>query len=143
MDTFVISGLTRKRAEIAGEIAAAEKRVHELAQDLSHIDAALRLFDPQAVPEDIPPKRPRSVQYFRRGHLTRFILSSLRQAPMDTDALTLALMADAGMDTDDAALRADIRRRVRYALKDQRRAGHVQAQEGPGQYMLWSVVQQR
>lgn len=59
---------------------------------------------------------------------------------MDTGALTLVLMANAGMDTDDAALPADIRQRVRYALKDQKRAGRVRSRQGPGQYMLWSIV---
>lgn len=58
-----MSPLRAKRAEMAGEIDAAERRADQLRADLIHIDAVLRLFDPDAEPEGIPAKR---VQRSRR-----------------------------------------------------------------------------
>jgi hypothetical protein len=45
-----LSPLRAKRAEMAGEIDAAERRADQLRADLIHIDAVLRLFDPEAIP---------------------------------------------------------------------------------------------
>ncbi len=49
-EPHVVSALVAKRAELAGEIEAAEKRVAKLRADLLHLDATLRLFDAEAEP---------------------------------------------------------------------------------------------
>jgi hypothetical protein len=46
-DTFAILALRRRRAHLAGEIEAAERRITPLRTALAHLDAVLRLFDPQ------------------------------------------------------------------------------------------------
>jgi hypothetical protein len=55
-NTFVISGLTTKRAELAGELGAAEKRVVQLRADLDSLDATIRLFNPTIAPKAIRPR---------------------------------------------------------------------------------------
>ena len=45
-ETHVISALREKRAELSGELIAAEKRIIQLRADLESLDGALRVFDP-------------------------------------------------------------------------------------------------
>lgn len=73
--------LKRKRATIAGEIQAGEKRLKALREALVHLDATLRLFDPDAEPGTIPPKRVhRKSNYFDGPELARLCNDTLRRA---------------------------------------------------------------
>jgi hypothetical protein len=54
--SVIINGLIDKRAELSALITDLEERTHQARADLAHIDARLRLFDPQAVPASIKPK---------------------------------------------------------------------------------------
>jgi hypothetical protein len=45
-DTFAISALVRKRAELAGLVDHARAELDALTANLGHLDATLRLFDP-------------------------------------------------------------------------------------------------
>jgi hypothetical protein len=92
-DPHVVTALRAKRAELAGEIQAAEKRVAQLRADLVHLDATLRLFDPKADPEAIPVRRPyRRRRWFSDGELPRRILATLRTSPAPLSASALAEM---------------------------------------------------
>ena len=57
-NAYVISGLTVKRAEVSGTIADLQERIRQERANLAHIDATLRLFDPDAKPEAIPSNTP-------------------------------------------------------------------------------------
>src|SRR5271170_1499323 len=56
--THVINSLRRKRAEVSGAIRDLETRIHAMKRDLAHIDATLKLFDPDSEPKTIKPVRP-------------------------------------------------------------------------------------
>jgi predicted NACHT family NTPase len=45
-NSAVVGALVAKRAEIAGEIAALQKKIQAYQDDLVHVDHTLRLFDP-------------------------------------------------------------------------------------------------
>ena len=45
-DTQVLSGLVAKRGELAGQVEQSHREVQRLAEELSHLDATIRLFDP-------------------------------------------------------------------------------------------------
>jgi hypothetical protein len=45
-DPHVISALRAKRAELSGELIAAEKRILQLREDISSLDRTMRVFDP-------------------------------------------------------------------------------------------------
>ena len=73
-NAYVISGLTVKRAEVSGTIADLQERIRQERANLAHIDATLRLFDPDAKPEAIPSKRPASLHgWFANGEISRRI----------------------------------------------------------------------
>ena len=144
-EPHVISALIAKRAELAGEIQAAEKRAAQLRADLVHIDAALRVFGSSTKPEQIGPKRPyRRREWFKNGELPRLVLSALRTAerPMSARELATAAMASKGLDTSDAATTDAISDGVRSYLRRQRGrlVERVGRKDGPGQMGLWRLA---
>jgi hypothetical protein len=54
-DSHVISALREKRAELSGELIAAEKRILQLRDDITGLDRTIRVFDPTAEPHAIRP----------------------------------------------------------------------------------------
>ena len=56
-ESYVVSALAAKRAEIAGVIAQTEPHLGQFRAYLVHLDAALRLFAPEMEPKTIPAKR--------------------------------------------------------------------------------------
>jgi hypothetical protein len=80
-DPHVISALRRKRAELSGELTAAEKRIVQLREDIAGLDRTIRVFDPTAEPHTIRPiLRRRKPTVIPRGQCSRAILDVLRQA---------------------------------------------------------------
>src|SRR6266853_1631192 len=75
-----VNALRNKRAAIAGEIEAHQREIDMLRADLVHVDATLRLFDPQTDPDDIMPRRrhPTRSHYFAKGEQTRRVFEAIR-----------------------------------------------------------------
>jgi hypothetical protein len=76
----VLSGLVKRRAELAGEADALRGRLAQIAADLGHLDATIRLFDPDFDLAAIRPKRARSGVDANRGATIRHALDVLRRA---------------------------------------------------------------
>ena len=91
----VLSGLVRKRSEIAGQIEHAQAELRKLVTDLDAIDAAIRIFDPTADTGAIPSRQYPPLHAAFRGEMMRFVLGALRVA---TAPVTSREIADAVMD---------------------------------------------
>ncbi len=79
-NTYAISTLKRRRAEIDGEIKACELQLRGLNEALCHLDATLALFDPDCDPALVRPKRLcRRAKLFGGRKLTGLILDALRR----------------------------------------------------------------
>lgn len=116
-DTFVISGLRKKRARIAGEIDAFERRIAPLRETLAQLDAALLIFQPGADPDLIRSIMPmRRYLQFRHGEQRRLCLEVLRKGPATARQVCEHAMKAKGMNLDDAPLRRAITEQVRVAL---------------------------
>src|SRR5579872_4834857 len=96
----VLSGLTRKRAEIAGQIEHTQDQLRKLVTNLDAIDAAIRIFDPSADVAAIAPKQypPRHAAF--RGEMMRFVMGALRIAekPVTTRDIALQVMKGRGLN---------------------------------------------
>jgi hypothetical protein len=100
-DPHVISALSRKRAELDGELRQAEQRIGQLRADLESIDGALRVFDPSLAPQTIRPKLKRKAPpFFRHGQFSRSVLDLLRRAPtpMTTREIAQQIARDHRLD---------------------------------------------
>ena len=92
---IAVTALRNKRAAITGEIAMHEREIDRLRADLVHLDATMRLFDPNVRPKDIRPRQQRTHNaWFRHGECLRLIYDELREAtqPVTTRELAERIM---------------------------------------------------
>ena len=81
-ELHVMHALRNKRAELAGTLIQLEQQLVRQRADLTHLDATMRLFDPDIQPNEIHPKQRRSHSaWFRHGECLRLIYDELRDAP--------------------------------------------------------------
>ena len=136
-----LAGLIEKRRELAGKIEYHQNELRQAAADLDHLDATIRMFDPDADLEAIWPRPhpPRSQAF--RGEATRVLLAALRHAdgPLTTAQLAERLMAERGQDVNDRRLRKTMIKRVGSSLRDHRRKGLVRSEVGSSRLLLWSL----
>src|SRR4051812_24020334 len=79
--TFAIGALVRKRAELAGLIERHRAELQAMVANLGHLDATLRLFDPEIRLDAIRPKASRPAADPGRPEITtRMMLDALRRA---------------------------------------------------------------
>ncbi len=137
---YAIAALRERRAEMAGEVAALEKRLHFLRENLVHVDGALRLLNPDADPSKIAPKRPyKRVKLFGEGKLNRLILDALRVGArsMTTREVIAAVVAELGYGDDAARIMSQ---RVRANLLYLSKARGEVVKEGERATALWSLT---
>jgi hypothetical protein len=94
-ELHVIGALRNKRAELAGTLRQLEQQLVQQRVNLAHLDATMRLFNPDIRPNDIQPKQQRARNaWFRQGECLRLIYDELRKAsqPMTTRELAERIM---------------------------------------------------
>ena len=137
-----VSGLIRKRKEIAGQIEDAQLRLRQAIIDLDNVDAVIRMFRPDIDLEEIRPSPlpPRHSAY--KGEMSRIILGALRDAgrTMTSKEITFHVMAARGLNVHDLRLVRLIQKRVGASLKHWKARGVIEATKGPGSFLLWKVV---
>jgi hypothetical protein len=136
---YAIAALKDRRATLAGEIVRFKQGIRDRQEQLSHLDATLRILDPEYRAGTIRPKRIRRVKLFGNGELNRLIIDALRRA--DGKPLSNAEIADAiiafkgyGHEAKHALIR-----RVRANLSYLRRArggGRKDRKSGDGALAL-------
>jgi hypothetical protein len=141
-NSFVLPGLVRKRAELAGDIERTQMDLKRMIRDLESLDATIRLFDADYQVEAIKPKTFRPPEdWAKRGEMTRIILDVLRQAaePLTTRDIAFQLMTERALDTSDDKLLRLMTKRCGVALRGARDRGVVRSSQGTGQYMVWEI----
>lgn len=123
----VLSGLVRKRAEIAGQIEHAQLALRKLVTDLDAIDAAIRIFDPNADTGAIPNRQypPRHAAF--RGEMMRHVMGALRLAegPVTSRDIARTVMVARGLDPEDPTMLQMIRKRVGACLWKMKQSGNA------------------
>jgi hypothetical protein len=100
-ESLVITGLVAKRGELAGEVEHYRRELQRLADELGHVDATIRLFDPSYDLGTIRVRqRGHRNQWFGQGECQRLVLEVLREAvePLSGNALTHALLVHKGLE---------------------------------------------
>lgn len=140
-----VSGLIRKRKQIAAEIEDAQLRLRQRIIDLDNLDATIRLFVPDIDLEEIRPNPlpPRHSAY--KGEMSRIILGAIRNAshPMTSREITYHVMAERGLNVHDKRLVHLMQKRVGAALKHWRERGTLTSRKGPGSFLLWEIPEGR
>jgi hypothetical protein len=142
-DTFAISALVRKRAELAGLVEHTRAQLDALSANLGHVDATLRLFDPEIRLDAIRPKAPRPAACPGRPEITtRMVLDALRRAgePLSAREIAARVLAEIGVDGGDAKVLRAVAERVGEALRKQRAKGMVGFDQGTAGWRLWTLT---
>lgn len=134
-----LSGLVAKRDDLARYRDQLEADIRALTVDIDHLEAAIRIFDP----EDSPEARRRYAALHRapKGQSTRFVLRALREAsgPLTSRDLADMWCKDRGLTAKDSTV-SMLRKRLGATLKALhnnglvRQEGHVEGRIG------WWVV---
>lgn len=111
-----LSGLIAKRDELGKYRDQLEDDIRAVTCDLDHLDAAIRIFDP----DDSPTARRRYAAMHRapKGQSTRFILEALRTAPGPLTSRELADLwcKDRGLVAKESTV-SMLRKRMGATLK--------------------------
>jgi hypothetical protein len=118
-EPHVISALSNKRAELAGIVSQLQRQLAQQQANLAHLDATMRLFDPDSRPNQIRPKQPRARStWFRPGECLRLIYDELREAaqPMTTRQLADRIIHVKAMPMADDSQRALVQKTILGSL---------------------------
>ena len=118
-EPHVISALSNKRAELAGIVSQLERQLGQQQANLAHLDATMRLFDPDIRPNAIRPKQQRvRSAWFRPSECLRLIYDELRDAPrpMTTRELAERIMAVKAMPMADDRQRELVQKTILGSL---------------------------
>jgi hypothetical protein len=138
----ILSGLIRKRSELVGEIDHLTSVVQQKMIELDHLDATIRIFQPDIDLETIKPKTVPPRHQALPGEMIRGVLTVLRESrkPVTSMEVTLTLMAQRGLNSADKGLVRIISKRVVACLRHGRGKGILRSTETPGQQLLWEVA---
>jgi hypothetical protein len=106
-DVHVMNALTSKRGELVGQMEDRRLELKQLGEELAHLEATMRLFDPQWVRDRVAVRRrSRRRQFFRSGECQRLVLEALREAEaaISEEALVAALLRAKGLEDQAEAL---------------------------------------
>lgn len=138
-----LSGLLRKRAELAAEVEKARQEWEIAGSALDAIDAAIRVFRPTIAPEDLPEKRPAPAYTGGTNEIQRYLLDLLRRSgkPIRTLEAAAAVMAERHIDPRDRVASTLIRKRCGEALGRLRLRGLVTGVKyGSGVELEWRLA---
>ncbi len=134
-----VSGLLTKRAELVKLRGQLEADIKALTVDIDHLEAAIRIFDP----EDTPEARRRYAALHRapKGQSMRFVLSKLREAqePLTSRALADMWCADRGLTAKDSTVSL-LRKRIGATLKALHNKGLVRQCGYVGAHIGWRLT---
>jgi hypothetical protein len=121
---YIPPGRVRQIARLSVDVELLRSRIAALTADLDRLDATVE----------------RLGQERARG-MTRGALDILRRAgqPMGLRALTIALMAEKGMDVADAALVNRTMEKLRVSLTRQWENGIVRREPGAAATVVWAI----
>ena len=103
-ELHVMDAMRLKRSELSGIVSHLEQQIVHHRASLVHLDAAMRLFDPDLAPEETGGRSPRPRRtWFHPGECLRLIHDVLREAPqpITTRALTEQVMGTKSIATTD------------------------------------------
>ena len=115
----VMDMLRSKRSELVGSMSRLEQQLAQHRGSLAHLDATVRLFDPDLLPWDADPAPQRErVSWFRPGECRRLIHDVLRDAPqpLATRELAERVTAARGTPAGDSRTCALIQKTVLASL---------------------------
>ena len=131
--------LKQLHAELAGKIIENKREAERLRQSMTHVEAVIKLLNPDYSLRGIAVRRRKPNPWFKRGTIWRAVLDVLRTAPAPRSAaeITAAMLAVKGVREPDRKASADLEGAVRASLRNHEGSGVVAV--GDGAPTRWSI----
>ena len=142
-----VSGLVEKHKELMDLREKYKAEIKKLTCDIDHLDAAIRLFDPNADTYSI--REYVTKHRAQKGSVKRFVLNTLREAsePMTSRQITELWVLDRGLKADEQTV-TTIRKRIGACIKTCVTQGLIEEagtspsiEGGYGPYKTWRIAQ--
>jgi hypothetical protein len=134
-----LAGLIEKRAHLAGMLKFHHGEIRNVTCDLDHIDAAIRLFGPNADISRVihDPTKHRA----RKGEASDFVMRALRLAkePLTSIDQVKGQIKARGLKADDKTV-VLMRKRVGATLTAMKNKGWVRSIPSDGPYNGWELI---
>jgi hypothetical protein len=140
-DHPAVDYLVRLHADLGGKILENRKEAKRLADAMIHVEAVIRIFDPDYSVRAISARRRQKTNpWFKRGTLFREALGVLRTAtaPMTVREITDTVLTAKGITSADKRQRAGIEAAIRSCLETN--AGKTVQRVGDGVPRRWRVA---
>lgn len=139
--THTINGLLLHRSQVAGEVEFHRAKAQQAAELVGSVDRVLRSLGYEANDITAPPTRVQAAGLFRRGELSRLIMSALREAPegLTVHAIADMICAERGWETDDQKWMTAFRSKIGRALGAKKSKGKVTSEDRGGTW-YWCPV---
>lgn len=137
-----VAALVRLRKDTAFRVTELERQTEAVRADLVHIDAVIRMLAPHLQPDELPERqrRPRRLEYFAHGEISRRILDTLREKePIEAIDVARKALADKGLSIEDRPVRIEFCRRISMQLQHMARKGVVE-RVGLGRGVRWRLA---
>ena len=135
-----IQYLVRLHADLGGQIKANQAEAIRLAEAMKHVEAVIKLYDPDYSVRGISiRRRVQGNPWFKRGAMFRHVLDALRMAsaPMTVSEITNVVLANNQITDASKKQRADLEAGVRSCLE--RNVGRTVTRVGDGVPKRWQM----
>ena len=132
--------LERLHAELGGKILDNKKEAERLASDMKHVEAVLKMLDPDYSVTPIAVRRRKPNPWFKRGTVYRCAIDALRDAdkPLTAREITWRMLLAKGVTKPDTKAARDLQGAVLASLRNH--AGRAVETVGEGQPAKWRLV---
>lgn len=132
--------LERLHAELDGKILDNKKEAERLASDMKHVEAVLKMLDPDYSVAPIAVRRRKPNPWFKRGTVYRRAIDALRDAdkPLTAREITWRMLLAKGVTKPDTNAARDLQGAVLASLRNH--AGRSVEKVGEGHPARWRIV---
>jgi hypothetical protein len=134
-----IQTLERLHAELGGKILENKQEHANLAEQMRHVEAVIKMLDPGYSLRAISVKRRKPNAWFKRGTVYRRAVDVLRTAtePLTAREIAGRVLASANVIKPNKAALADLTGTILASLRNHKRKGVERANEGaPARWRL-------
>ncbi len=142
-EPHVVTALIKKRSDLAAEIEHLQRQLKQTVIQLDHVEATLRIFQPDIDLGEFMPRRVPTAHHAFRGEMSRIILETLRETerPLSSIQLAETVMRARGLDIEDKVLRRTMVKRVGACLRHWKMRRAVKSIGKQGELNCWEVAQ--
>ncbi len=134
----VIDTLLRLHADLGGKLLENEAEAKRLQEDMKHVEAVIRMFDPAFNVRPIAIRRRRANPWFKRNAGFRHALDILRKAdgPLTTKQIAVQMLKDTGLSQPSIKQIRNLTGAVNRSLA--RNIGKLVT--GEGRPIMWRLI---